>query len=235
MAEADSVATDTVQTIESILIENPNLIRTEERVRCILTGHEVPCKVPAIIQYLNGKKYKRITKDLEKSFNYSDYEPMIVKSVKKGHEKHLFCTLTLRHINKTPSHILRHVQGKKYIRAKKRWDECQKDGSKFVPTPYMNRPHGEDLDASSSPKDVTDEMLGNDVDGDSDKDSLSDLYPTKYLEDLTLDENENQAPVAVIKPTAGSSGRKRTKPPTKRSKFSKPSSKKKKANLMVFE
>nr|XP_039270211.1 surfeit locus protein 2-like isoform X1 [Styela clava] len=218
-------------TIESLLSENPNLIRTEERVRCILTGHEVPCKLPAIQQYLNGKKYKRMTKDLHETFKYSDYEPMIATNVKKGHEKHLFCTLTLRHINKTPLHVLRHVQGKKYIRAKKRWDECQKEGTKFVPTPYLNRQHE---DANESTSDVTDEMLGGGVDDDSDKDSLSDLYPVKYLKDLSLDENENQPPVAEVKP-AETSGRKRTKPPTKKSKFSKPSSKKKKASLVVFE
>lgn len=50
-----------------------------------------------------------------------------VTEVPPTHPRHqLFCKLTLRHINKSPAHVLRHSQGRRYQRALKKcklWEE----------------------------------------------------------------------------------------------------------------
>ena len=43
-------------------------------------------KADIILQHIEGKKYKRLTQGLDKAFDYSQYEPFLIKSDKKGHE-----------------------------------------------------------------------------------------------------------------------------------------------------
>ena len=50
----------------------------ENRVKCILTGHEMAKTEQAINQYVNGKRYKRLSKPCVKAANgkaffYEDY------------------------------------------------------------------------------------------------------------------------------------------------------------------
>ncbi|KAK7896012.1 hypothetical protein WMY93_021337 [Mugilogobius chulae] len=45
----------------------------------------------------------------------------------------LFCKLTLRHLNRQPHHVTRHVTGKRYQKALAKYEECQKQGIEFVP------------------------------------------------------------------------------------------------------
>ncbi|XP_033923464.1 surfeit locus protein 2 isoform X3 [Melopsittacus undulatus] len=86
------------------------------RVRCRLTGHEMPCRLSDLQTYTNGKKYQRLIKTA-REFDYSMFEPHIVPSTKNLHQ--LFCKLTLRHINKYPEQVLSHVQGRRYQKALK--------------------------------------------------------------------------------------------------------------------
>ena len=47
------------------------------QVICEITGHELPCSVPAIEAYMNGKKYKQLTNNgacrLSSLAEYKDY------------------------------------------------------------------------------------------------------------------------------------------------------------------
>ncbi|XP_052670745.1 surfeit locus protein 2 isoform X2 [Harpia harpyja] len=99
------------------LRQHPLLTLAEPgKVRCRLTGHEMPCRLSELQAYTNGKKYQRLIKTA-REFDYGKFEPHIVPSTKNLHQ--LFCKLTLRHINKFPEHVLRHVQGKRYQKALK--------------------------------------------------------------------------------------------------------------------
>nr|XP_021529785.1 surfeit locus protein 2 isoform X1 [Aotus nancymaae] len=101
--------------VRAFLREHPSLrLQPDARkVRCILTGHELPCRLPELQVYTRGKKYQRLVR-ASPAFNYAEFEPHIVPSTKNPHQ---FCKLTVRHINKCPEHVLRHIQGRRYQRA----------------------------------------------------------------------------------------------------------------------
>ncbi|NXI96574.1 SURF2 protein, partial [Psophia crepitans] len=151
------------------------------QVRCRLTGHELPCRLPELQAYTNGRKYQRLVK-AAREFDYGEFEPHIVPSTKNLHQ--MFCKLTLRHINKFPEHVLRHVQGKRYQKALKKYEKCQKEGVEYVPAclrqKQQRRQHADDqMNGSRQPyrKEEFWEPKSSDEDGEETDDSMSDLYP----------------------------------------------------------
>ncbi|XP_019494875.1 PREDICTED: surfeit locus protein 2 isoform X1 [Hipposideros armiger] len=111
--------------VRAFLREHPSL-RLEPgacKVRCALTGHELPCRLPELQVYTSGKRYRRLVR-ASPAFDYAEFEPHIVPSTKNPHQ--LFCKLTLRHINRSPEHVLRHTQGRRYQKAlRKCWHGFQ--------------------------------------------------------------------------------------------------------------
>lgn len=121
----------------NLLKENPALIFTDNgRIKCTLTNHEMPVKESTVLQHINAKKYKKLSKDVKKPFNLDNYKPHLEPNPKKSGQ--LICNLTMRYVNNQPDHVLRHVSGKRFLRAKLRWLECKKNGTKFVPAPLLN-------------------------------------------------------------------------------------------------
>ena len=51
------------------------------QVRCALTGHELPCRLPELQVYTRGKKYRRLVR-ASPAFDYAEFEPHIVPSTK---------------------------------------------------------------------------------------------------------------------------------------------------------
>ncbi|NXF09698.1 SURF2 protein, partial [Smithornis capensis] len=150
------------------------------KVKCRRTGHEMPCRLSELQAYTNGKKYQRLIKTA-KEFDYGTFEPHIVPSTKNLHQ--LFCKLTLRHINKFPEHVLRHVRGGRYQKALKTYEEGGGEGVEYVPAclrQKKQRPqHPDDqINGSRQPPREQEfwEPKSSDEDGDTD-DSMSDLYP----------------------------------------------------------
>ncbi|ETE60282.1 Surfeit locus protein 2, partial [Ophiophagus hannah] len=84
-------------------------------VRCTLTGHELPCRLPELQAFTAGKKYLRLSKTSE-VLDYSEYEPHII-----------------------PEHVLRHVQGRRYQKALRRYEECQKEELEYVPACLLHK------------------------------------------------------------------------------------------------
>lgn len=173
------------EEIRSFLLQHPTLGLVEgNKVRCRLTGHELPCRLPDLQIYTSGKKYLRLIKTT-KTFDYCEFEPHIVPSTKNPHQ--LFCKLTLRHINKVPEHVLRHVHGRRYQRALKRYEKCQAEGVEYVPLCLLQkkkRPPREEEPFTGgqehSRKGDNWEPGSNEEEEDSD-DSLSDLYPAELF------------------------------------------------------
>uniref|UniRef100_A0A673GIC3 Surfeit 2 n=1 Tax=Sinocyclocheilus rhinocerous TaxID=307959 RepID=A0A673GIC3_9TELE len=102
---------------------------------------------------------------------------------------HLFCKLTLRHINRVPQHVLRHVSGRRYRRALEQYEECVRQGVEFVPVQLKKKKRPKEAAGSegraagserrASRKQDSGVWTPNSSNGeDSDSsDSMSDLYP----------------------------------------------------------
>lgn len=50
-------------------------------MRCALTGHELPCRLPELEVYTRGKRYQRLAR-ASPAFDYAEFEPHIVPSTK---------------------------------------------------------------------------------------------------------------------------------------------------------
>ncbi|XP_072488950.1 surfeit locus protein 2 [Notamacropus eugenii] len=159
------------------------------KVKCKLTGHELPSRLSDLQAYTSGKKYQRLIRTT-KTFDYEDFEPHIVPSTKNPHQ--MFCTLTLRHINRLPEHILRHVQGQRYQKALHKYEECQKLGVEYVPACLLHKRRRRegliDGDQQSPKEEAFWQPESSDKEDQSD-DSMSDLYPAELFPEKNPSEN----------------------------------------------
>ncbi|XP_069120296.1 surfeit locus protein 2-like [Argopecten irradians] len=160
--------------LQDILKEYPTftLEKGREKIRCELSGHEMPCNIKTLCSYISGKKFQRLL--AQKKLDFEKYKEHIIPSTKKGRKHQLFCLLTLRHLNNLPDHIQSHIKGRRFLKAFKRWEECQRTGEVFKPLTAKRK---QEDDGISQPYES-----GSD-DQDSDVDSLSDLYPAADFKD----------------------------------------------------
>jgi Surfeit locus protein 2 (SURF2) len=104
-----------MSSVADLLAKNPNLHLTENnKIKCSLTNHEMPPNAEAIVQYLNGKKFKKAKEWYNHDF--SEFLPHIVPDRKNPMK--LFCKLTKLSLNKIPEEVRKHVSGKKFQRLK---------------------------------------------------------------------------------------------------------------------
>ncbi|XP_022356146.1 surfeit locus protein 2 isoform X2 [Enhydra lutris kenyoni] len=170
----------------AFLREHPSL-RLEpgaHKVKCALTGHELPCRLPELQLYTRGKKYRRLVRAAP-AFDYAELEPHIVPSTKNPHQ--LFCRLTLRHINKSPEHVLRHTRGRRYQRALREYEKCQQQGVEYVPACLLHKRRRREDQTDGArprrPKEAFWEPVSSD-DGAATSDSgdsMTDLYPPELF------------------------------------------------------
>lgn len=106
--------------MEELLTKHENVLEKKsdkdgkEKIVCKLTQHEMESKVDVVEQYIHSKKFK---KELEwYTFDYSKYQPFIVEH--KSNRKRLYCNVTNTILNKIPTQIERHVNGRKFKRLK---------------------------------------------------------------------------------------------------------------------
>ncbi|XP_066111921.1 surfeit locus protein 2 isoform X2 [Saccopteryx bilineata] len=182
--------------VQTFLREHPSL-RLEPgtcKVRCALTGHELPCRLPELQVYTSGKKYRRLVR-ADPEFDYASFEPHIVPSTKNPHQ--LFCKLTLRHINKSPEHVLRHTRGRRYQKALHKYEECQKQGVEYVPACLLHkrRRREDQMDSDRPPRAAFWEPESSDEDGTAPSgsdDSMVDLYPPELFSQKDLGGTEHR-------------------------------------------
>ncbi|XP_048669385.1 surfeit locus protein 2 [Marmota marmota marmota] len=110
--------------------------------------------------------------------------PLVKEEVTvSGHQ--LFCKLTLRHINKSPAHVLRHTQGHRYQRALRRYEDCQKQGVEYVPACLLHKKRRveSEVDRNQPPglREAFWEPLSSDESGALSDDSMTDLYPPELF------------------------------------------------------
>ncbi|XP_036833137.1 surfeit locus protein 2 isoform X1 [Oncorhynchus mykiss] len=167
--------------IKAFLMNHPFFELTDDgkKIKCVLNGHDCPCNLTELQNFTKGKKYQKMCSNAE--FKYSQYEPHVVPSSKQPN--HLFCKLTLRHINRLPHHVLQHVNGKRFQKAKKKYEECLQQGVEYMPASLQQKkPRDREKDGERG----RNFQRGNgawapdssDEGGSDSEDSMSDLYPS---------------------------------------------------------
>lgn len=81
------------------------------KVRSLLTDHEMSVSIDVINCYVNSKKYA-MAKEWH-AFNVEQYDYIIPH---KSDKKKMWCQLTQGPLNKIPSQVRKHLEGKKFIR-----------------------------------------------------------------------------------------------------------------------
>lgn len=111
--------------LKQLLNQYKTFFRIEDngKITCTLNGHGMPPRLDIFSAFVNGAKFQRIKKEYEAQNNLSKYEPFIVKS--RNFEHMLFCALTGQHIDKSVQAVKKHMQGKKFQRAKERFMKDQ--------------------------------------------------------------------------------------------------------------
>lgn len=82
------------------------------KIVCKLTQHEMPARLEVVQQHLRSKRFLR-ARDWY-SADFTKYEPRIVPH--RRDKKKLFCTVTRQTLNRIPTEVERHVNGKRYTR-----------------------------------------------------------------------------------------------------------------------
>ncbi|XP_016339963.1 surfeit locus protein 2 isoform X1 [Sinocyclocheilus anshuiensis] len=191
---------DFPEDLRSFLQTHPCFQLTDsKKIRCSLNAHEFPRSLAELQRFTAGNKYKKLRAQAE--FDYTQYEPHIVRSTKQP--DHLFCKLTLRHINRVPQHVLCHVSGRRYRRALEQYEECVRQGVEFVPVQLKKKKRPKEAAGSegraagserrASRKQDSGVWTPNSSDGeDSDSsDSMSDLYPPSVFTVKKTDDEQN--------------------------------------------
>lgn len=170
----------------------------KEKIRCKLTGHELPARLTDLENYIKGKKYQRLSKAIpDESPGYEEYKEYLVPSGEKGNQLH--CQLTKKYINNAPHHIQRHVTGKRFKRAleklikDKNLESEDADEDMWVPS---------DLESESEPdEDGEEKMDEGDSGGEFSSEDEDDTYEKKNQSGLkrTLKETSKSKPTKRVK------------------------------------
>lgn len=109
-------------SVAELLAQNERLSLTPtNRIKCSITGHEMPCKYDVVAAHLNGSKFRKASQWY--NHNYDAYLPYIIPH--KSDTKKLYCTLTQQTLNRIPQVVEKHVQGKRFMRLKREHEEKQ--------------------------------------------------------------------------------------------------------------
>ncbi|KAM4634613.1 surfeit locus protein 2 [Polymixia lowei] len=175
---------DLPSDLKAFLLNHPFLQLTDaKKIKCTLNGHEFPCNLTELQNFTKGKKYQKLSATSE--FNYSQYEPHIVPSTKQPNQ--LFCKLTLRHLNRQPHHVLKHVNGKRFKKALGKYEECVRQGIEFVPARLRQKKKPRDIEgearrgSNSRQRNPMWEPTSSDESHSDSEDSMSDLYPSSMF------------------------------------------------------
>lgn len=114
---------DVDDAINRLLVQYPTLKLTDDgqRVKCTLTGHEMPLKPDIIELYTGSKRYTRML-GFQMSPYYQKYKQFFTDCTsKKRNRSQIYCTLTKHFVNRTPWHMKMHVEGANFIETYQRW------------------------------------------------------------------------------------------------------------------
>lgn len=154
-----------------------------KKIHCSLTGHEMQKNIESIKTYVNGKKFRKAS-EKNKCNLLEKYKEHFQPSFRKHSENQLLCKITWREFTNDPQHIERHVNGKRFKRALKHYNECLEKGIPFKPLSGLcggNKAREEWPEKKrnfSTKQDTSDE----DEAKSTPVDDMSDLYPEEIEE-----------------------------------------------------
>jgi len=100
-----------VDTLEEFVAAHSDAETTDNgKVRCTLTGHEMPALLPTVQAYWGGKKYRN-TK-ARSAYDFAQHEPYLVPHMKNPYL--LYCTLTKQPLSKEQRVVEAHVGSKRF-------------------------------------------------------------------------------------------------------------------------
>ena len=115
MPPKSSLEKSTSGEIASLLSAYSSLSLTDTgKVKCRLSGHEMPPKADAIRAYIDGSAYRRA--ESRSRVDLESLLPYIIPSRTSSHK--LYCKLTQREINFLADEVTAHMTGAKFLRLK---------------------------------------------------------------------------------------------------------------------
>jgi hypothetical protein len=138
-------------------------LQSNNRLKCSITGHEIPPSLDAVQAHINGKKFKKAREWYTR--DYSQYLPWVIEH--KSDPTKLFCTVTRMVLNKIPTEVEKHVNGKRFLRLKKDAEDKKKgldEASRRKAERKKEREEAAQLGIWIPDADI----LGDDVDSDDD-------------------------------------------------------------------
>ena len=93
-------------------IDHLTLSKDGKRVRCSITGHEMTSDVDVVKSYLKSKKLHKM-KEMS-DYNFDKLAPYVIPHNRD--ESKMFCVLTKEKIDRIPSVLEKHVNGKRFKR-----------------------------------------------------------------------------------------------------------------------
>lgn len=108
-------------SLAALLLKHKKVVSLlpSNKVKCAVTGHEMPPDVTVVQNHLNGKKLKKAL--AKQGQDLTRFLPHIVPNVED--EKKMFCKLTGFTLNPNADEIERHMGGRKFIRLRGEFEE----------------------------------------------------------------------------------------------------------------
>ncbi|KAK1936931.1 Surfeit locus protein 2 [Phytophthora citrophthora] len=186
---------DFLEVVESGEGENKRV-----RIKCQLTQHEMLPRVDLIEQHLKSKKFVK-ARDWY-CHDYSQYEPYIVPHRRLA--KSLYCNVTGTILNRIPSEVEKHVNGKRYKRMKehvkikvtKSEDDEEMQGNGEFDADAFEFENSQVLysDEEGEGEEEGEEELAVEIKGKKieEEDDMADLYPDDESDEETKDEDGDE-------------------------------------------
>ena len=181
--------TERKKSLALLLEENKEylVLLPTNKIRCKLSGHEMPPTADIVSQYINSKSFK---KSLEwYSFDFSKYLPHIVED--NQNPRKLYCKLTKQSLNKVHQQVDRHVNGKRFLRLKSEFES--KLSSKSKKSVNVEEKVDDDDD------DAEFWMPSEDNDDEESDEKEEDHDDGNALNEEDLDEEDIEIPIVVKK------------------------------------
>ncbi|KAG1687770.1 hypothetical protein DVH05_004639 [Phytophthora capsici] len=168
------------------------------RIKCQLTQHEMLPRVDLIEQHLKSKKFIK-ARDWY-CHDYSQYEPYIVPHRRLS--KSLYCNVTGTILNRIPSEVEKHVNGKRYKRMKehvkikvtKSEDDEEMQGNGEFDADAFEFENSQVLYSDEEEEEGEKELSENELKGKKieEEDDMADLYPDDESDEETKDEDGDE-------------------------------------------
>jgi len=169
-----------LEKLTNILSENPELqCVSTTRVRCSLTGHEMPLNYDTVLRFVQGAKFQRVKRlhiQLQKHEQYFE-----------DRGSYLYCKLTKRLLTKEGDVIEKHINGRRFRYFLNKAIAADENGNQM-------ETNSDDADAPSEPPliddsdadDSEDIVLNGNFDDDDSTSSISSLRDVEATENCDL-------------------------------------------------